>query len=86
MGMREVEKVGLERAILHQVEAGTSGLRMSGRELPLGDSPKLAEFVAGHIQNGLRDSQTRAAKWPAQAASATRCRPRARRCSTARST
>ena len=43
---------------------------MSGRELPLGDSPKLAEFVAGHIQNGLRDSQTRAAKWPAQVASA----------------
>ena len=70
MGMREVEKVGLERAILHQVEAGSSGLRMSGRELPLGDSPKLAEFVAGHIQNGLRDSQTRAAKWPAQVASA----------------
>ena len=70
MGMREVEKVGLERAILHQVEAGSSGLRMSGRELPLGDSPKLAEFVAGHIHNGLRDSQTRAAKWPAQAASA----------------
>ena len=37
---------------------------MSGRELPLAASPKLAEFLAGHIQNGLRDSQTKAAKWP----------------------
>jgi hypothetical protein len=68
--MRGVEKVGLERAILHQVQAGSSGLRMSGRELPLADSPKLAEFLAGHIQNGLKDSQTRAAKWPPQVASA----------------
>ena len=67
--MREIEKVGLERAILHQVEAGPSGLRMSGRELPLGASPKLAEFLAGHIRNGLRDSQTRAAKWLPPAAS-----------------
>jgi hypothetical protein len=32
VGMREVEKVRLEQAILHQVEAGSSGLRMSGRE------------------------------------------------------
>jgi nucleoid-associated protein YejK len=69
VSMREVEKVGLERAILHQVEAGTSGLRISGRELPLNDSPKLAEFLAGHIRNGLRDSQTRAAKWPPQVTS-----------------
>ena len=64
--MREIEKVGLERAILHQVDAGPSGLRISGRELPLDDSPKLAEFLAGHIRNGLKDSQTRAAKWPPQ--------------------
>src|SRR6266700_289959 len=68
--MREVEKVELERAILHQVEAGSSGLRMSGRELPLSASPKLGEFLAGHIRNGLKDSQTRAAKWPPQVASA----------------
>ena len=68
--MREIEKVGLERAILHQVDAGPSGLRISGRELPLDDSPKLAEFLAGHIRNGLKDSQTRAAKWPPQATSA----------------
>jgi len=64
--VREIEKVGLERAILHQVDAGPSGLRISGRELPLDDSPKLAEFLAGHIRNGLKDSQTRAAKWPPQ--------------------
>src|SRR5262249_41454062 len=69
-GMREVEKVGLEQAILHQVEAGSSGLRMSGRELPLSAAPKLTEFLAGHIRNGLRDSQTRAAMWPPQDASA----------------
>jgi 37-kD nucleoid-associated bacterial protein len=67
--MRDVEKVALERAILHQVEAGSSGLRMSGRELPLHDSPRLAEFLVGHIRNGLRDSQTRAAKWPPQVTS-----------------
>ena len=36
---------------------------MSSRELPLDDSPKLGEFFAGHIRNGLKDSQTRAAKW-----------------------
>lgn len=64
MGTREVEKVLVEHAILHQVEAGATGLRLSGRELPLEDSPKLAEFLAGHIRHGLRDSQTRAAKWP----------------------
>lgn len=68
--MREVEKVRLDRAILHQVEAGSSGLRMSGRELPLSASPKLTEFLAGHVRNGLKDSQTRAAKWPPQVASA----------------
>ena len=62
--MRDIDKIGLERAILHQVEAGPSGLRMSGRELPLGQSPELAVFLAGHIRNGLKDSQTRAAKWP----------------------
>lgn len=61
--MRDIEKIGLEWAILHQVEAGPSGLRTSSRELPLDDSPKLAEFLAGHIRNGLKDSQTRAAKW-----------------------
>lgn len=61
--MREIEKIGLERAILHQVDAGPSGLRMSNRELPLDDSPKLGEFLAGHVRNGLKDSQTRAAKW-----------------------
>lgn len=64
--MRQIEKVRLERAILHQVEAGAGGLRMSSRELPLGDSPKLTEFLAGHISNGLKDSQTRAAKWQDQ--------------------
>jgi 37-kD nucleoid-associated bacterial protein len=68
--MRDIEKVGLEGAILHQVEAGSAGLRMSSRELPLGDSPKLADFLAGHIQNGLRDSQTRAAKWSEAVSSA----------------
>ena len=62
--MRDIDKVGLERAILHQVEAGDSGLRMSGRELPLDQSPKLVEFLAGHLRNGLKDSQTRAARWP----------------------
>lgn len=67
--MREIEKLELERAIIHQVEAGPSGLRLSGRELSLDDSPKLAEFLAGHIRNGLKDSQTRAAKWPPQAIS-----------------
>ena len=39
MGMREVEKVGLERAILHQVEAGASGLRMSGTGTTAGRFP-----------------------------------------------
>lgn len=68
--MREIEKVGLERAILHQVDAGPFGLRMSGRELLLDNSPKLVEFLAGHIRNGLGDSQTRAAKWPSHATSA----------------
>ena len=58
-----MEKIGLERAILHQVDPGPSGLRLSSRELPLDDSPKLAEFLAGHIGNGVKDSQTRAAKW-----------------------
>jgi 37-kD nucleoid-associated bacterial protein len=61
--LRYVEKIGLERAILHQVDPGSAGLRLSSRELPLDDSPKLAEFLAGHVRNGLKDSQTRAAKW-----------------------
>jgi hypothetical protein len=61
--MREIEKIGLERAILHQVEPGSSGLRMSGRELALDGTPSLAEFLAGHIRNGLHDSQTRMAVW-----------------------
>jgi nucleoid-associated protein YejK len=65
-GMRHVQRVALDRAILHQVEPGESGLRMSGRELPLSGSPRLAGFLAGHIRNALADSQTKAANWAAQ--------------------
>lgn len=65
--MREIEKLRLHGAILHQVEPGPSGLKLSGRELPLDSSPDLADFLAGHILNGLRDSQTKAARWPRSA-------------------
>jgi hypothetical protein len=61
--MRDIDKATLDEAILHQVEAGPYGLRRSGRELPFGQSPELAEFLAGHIRNGLKDWQTRAAGW-----------------------
>jgi hypothetical protein len=62
--MRGIEKLALERAIIHQVDPGPSGLRLSGRELALDNPPKLVEFLSGHIRNGLSDSQTRAARWP----------------------
>jgi 37-kD nucleoid-associated bacterial protein len=61
--MREFEKIELEGAILHQVDPGASGLQMSGKELPLDGSTNFVAFLAAHVRNGLRDSQTRAAKW-----------------------
>jgi hypothetical protein len=68
--MRGIEKLILDRAIIHQVDPGPSGLGVSGRELALDNAPKLVEFLSGHIRNGLGDSQTRAAKWPDDAVSA----------------
>ncbi|NUK14062.1 nucleoid-associated protein [Streptomyces lunaelactis] len=61
--MREIDKVSVDRAILHMVSPDGSGLEMSDRDIPLDRALNFSDFLARHVLNGLHDSQTRTARF-----------------------
>lgn len=59
--MRSIKKVDVNWAILHLVAPGPGNLDISPRELVL--DPDITEFLARHIENGLRDGGVRSARF-----------------------
>jgi len=59
--LTDVSEVSIESAILHKVSPHEPGLELSSRDIPLDQTRQFSVFLAGHVINGLNDSQTRTA-------------------------
>lgn len=62
--MRYSTDIRVDKLIVHILDPSKSdGLVLSTRDIPLEENPHLAEYFAAHIQNSLKDSATKAARF-----------------------
>jgi hypothetical protein len=59
--VRDLQKIAVARGVVHLVAPRSAGLVLSEGELPLGGG--VADFLAGHVDQGLRDPQASAANF-----------------------